>query len=180
MSRTDAAIDAETSPLPRHLWPPGSDRFSRATELGIYYALAVVFIWFGLMKFTNYEASSIAGLVMNSPLVSWWHGALGFQGTSNMLGVFEVLTGVLLALRVVSPTASAAGGAMGVITFLITCSFFFSTPGVGEMRAGGFPGISVLPGQFLLKDLVLLAASAFCLAESLAARQARRGLRARD
>jgi hypothetical protein len=42
---------------------------------------------------------------------------------------------------------------------LITLTFFLSTPGVAEATAGGFPAISAAPGQFLLKDLVLLAAS---------------------
>jgi uncharacterized membrane protein YkgB len=40
-----------------------------------------------------------------------------------------------------------------------TLTFFLSTPGVAEATAGGFPAISAVPGQFLLKDLVLLAAS---------------------
>ena len=35
----------------------------------------------------------------------------------------------------------------------------WSTPGVAEATAGGFPAISAAPGQFLLKDLVLLTAS---------------------
>jgi uncharacterized membrane protein YkgB len=43
--------------------------------------------------------------------------------------------------------------------FIITLTFFLSTPGVAEPTAGGFPAISAVPGQFLLKDLVLLAAS---------------------
>jgi uncharacterized membrane protein YkgB len=51
---------------------------------------------------------------------------------------------------------------MSAATYLITLTFFLSTPGVAEATAGGFPAISALPGQFLLKDLVLLAAS-LCL-----------------
>jgi hypothetical protein len=42
---------------------------------------------------------------------------------------------------------------------LITLTFFLSTLSVAEEAAGGFPAISAAPGQFLLKDLVLLAAS---------------------
>ena len=42
---------------------------------------------------------------------------------------------------------------------LITLTFFPSTPGVAEATAGGFPAILAAPGQLLLKDLVLLAAS---------------------
>jgi uncharacterized membrane protein YkgB len=51
---------------------------------------------------------------------------------------------------------------MSAATYLITLTFFLSTPGVAEATAGGFPAISALPGQFLLKDVVLLAAS-LCL-----------------
>ncbi len=35
--------------------------------------------------------------------------------------------------------------------------------------AGGFPVLSVLPGQFLLKDLVLIGASLWTLGDSLGA-----------
>jgi uncharacterized membrane protein YkgB len=34
-------------------------------------------------------------------------------------------------------------------------SFLLTTPGVWEASAGGFPALSVVPGQFLAKDFVL-------------------------
>jgi len=48
-------------------------------------------------------------------------------------------------------------------------SFFVGTPGVAEPAAGGFPAISAMIGQFLLKDLVLLAASVCLLLASVRA-----------
>jgi Protein of unknown function, DUF417 len=48
------------------------------------------------------------------------------------------------------------------LLFLGTLSFLFTTPGV--TAAGGFPVKSVLPGQFLLKDPVLLGASVWTVA----------------
>jgi uncharacterized membrane protein YkgB len=48
---------------------------------------------------------------------------------------------------------------MSAATYIITLTFFLSTPGVAESAAGGFPAVSAEPGQFLLKGLVLLAAS---------------------
>jgi len=45
-------------------------------------------------------------------------------------------------------------------------SFLFTTPGVAEPAAGGFSALSILPGQFLLKDVALLAVALFCLVES--------------
>jgi hypothetical protein len=47
--------------------------------------------------------------------------------------------------------------------------FFVTTPGIFEPTAGGFPAISALPGQFLLKDTVLLAASIISLLNSIVA-----------
>ncbi|MFD2031264.1 DUF417 family protein [Ancylobacter dichloromethanicus] len=34
------------------------------------WSLVVIFIWFGCMKFTSYEAHGIAGLIANSPFMS--------------------------------------------------------------------------------------------------------------
>jgi reactive chlorine resistance protein C len=51
---------------------------------------------------------------------------------------------------------------MSSLTYIVTCTFFASTPGVAAPAAGAFSVISGDVGQFLLKDLVLLAAS-LCL-----------------
>ena len=43
----------------------------------------------------------------------------------------------------------------------------------GVTAAGGFPVLSVMPGQFLLKDLVLLGAALWTLGDSLGAARPR-------
>ncbi|MEO9191543.1 MAG: DUF417 family protein [Acetobacteraceae bacterium] len=129
--------------------------------------LALIFPWFGAMKFTSYEASGIEQLVAHSPLVGWWPALLGLRGTSDMLGVFESATGVLLLAGLL--VMSAIGGAMGVVTFLTTLSFCLTTPGVGELLAGGFPAISGDVGHFLLKDAALLGISIWLAGEALVA-----------
>jgi uncharacterized membrane protein YkgB len=53
--------------------------------------------------------------------------------------------------------------------FLSTVSFLFTTPGVTVASAGGFPVLSVLPGQFLIKDVVLVSAALWTLGDSLGA-----------
>src|SRR5258706_4067999 len=100
------------------------------------YGLALIFLWIGGMKFTAYEAQGIRPLAENSPLMSWLLTALGTQAFSNLLGVVEIATGVLLALRPVSALAAATGGAMAIATFLTTVSFLFTTPGLGPSRRG--------------------------------------------
>ena len=65
-----------------------------------------------------------------------------------------------------SPKLSVVGGSLSAGLFFTTLSFMFSTPGVIEPSLG-FPAISVAPGQFLLKDLGLLAVSIFVAGHSL-------------
>jgi uncharacterized membrane protein YkgB len=50
--------------------------------------------------------------------------------------------------------------------FLTTLTFLFSTPG-WEASLGGFPALSVVPGQFIIKDIVLFAAAVWSLGEAL-------------
>ena len=133
---------------------------------GAYLALAVIYFWFGGMKFTHYEAQGLVPLVSNSPLLGWLYGIFSVDTFSSLLGVLEVSIGLLIAGRLVSPKLSLIGGALSAGLFLTTLSFMFSTPGVIEPSVG-FPGISVAPGQFLLKDLGLLAASIFVAGHSL-------------
>jgi uncharacterized membrane protein YkgB len=136
----------------------------------IRYGLVGVIGWIGLMKFTRVEAEAIRPLVEHSPLMSWAPAALGVRPLSNLVGVAEVTIAVLIALRPVAARASALGSALAVGMFATTLSFLLTTPGVWETSLGGFPAISVLPGQFLLKDVVLLGAALWSLGESLARR----------
>jgi reactive chlorine resistance protein C len=138
---------------------------SRTAIAALRWALVVIFLWFGVMKFTGYEAMGIAPLVSHNPLTSWLIPAFGVQGTSNLIGTVELATAAALAGGSFIGALSFIGAAMSCMTFLVTLTFFATTPGVGEATLGGFPAISVAPGQFLLKDLVLLAAS-YCLARS--------------
>jgi uncharacterized membrane protein YkgB len=134
------------------------------------YGLAGVIGWIGLMKFTPVEAEAIRPLAAHNPLMSWAAAALGVRPFSNLVGVVELTTAVLIALRPVAARASALGSALAVGMFATTLSFLLTTPGVWEASLGGFPAISVLPGQFLLKDVVLLGAALWSLGESLARR----------
>jgi uncharacterized membrane protein YkgB len=142
---------------------------ARLEALGLHvarYALVVVLVWIGLMKFTAYEAGAIQPLVANSQLMSWLYAIFSVQATSNLIGVAEIAAGVLIALRPWSAVACVIGSLMGIATFVITLTFLFSTPG-WEASLGGFPALSVAPGQFILKDAVLLGAAIWSCGEAL-------------
>jgi reactive chlorine resistance protein C len=137
----------------------------------VRYGLVVVIAWIGALKYSAYEAAAIHPLIANSPLMSWFYSILSVRALAATLGSLEIIAAVLIALRILSPRLSAVGSAMAIVLFLGTLSFLFTTPGV--TAAGGFPVLSVLPGQFLLKDLVLLFASLWTLGDSLGAIKSR-------
>jgi len=133
--------------------------------LVLRYGLVLVIAWIGLMKFTEYEAKGIEPLVAHSPLMGWMYGFLTVRAFSDALGVVEVAIVILIGLRHWSAKASALGSGGAVLMFLTTLSFLLSTPG-WEPSLGGFPSLSALPGQFLLKDVVLLGAAIWSFGES--------------
>lgn len=141
---------------------------ARAAQIGLYGSLALIYAWFGGMKFTAYEANGLVGLVEPSPLIGWFYDVLSVQGFSNFLGVVELSIGVLIAARLAGPAWSLLGGLLSAGLFATTLSFLASTPGVAVPEVG-FPAITVLPGQFLLKDVGLLAISLWIAVDSLKA-----------
>ena len=138
------------------------------SRFGLYASLAIIYAWFGGMKFTDYEAQGLVPLVENSPLLSWFYALFSVRGFSTFLGFLELSIGLLIALRLASPIFSAAGGLLSTGLFVTTISFLISTPGVIVAELGS-PAITVAPGQFLLKDVGLLAASLWVFVDSLKA-----------
>ena len=133
----------------------------------VRYTLVVVIAWIGALKYTGYEAAAIHPLIANSPIFSWLDSILSVGTFAAVLGSLEILAALLIAIRPLAPRLSVVGSAMGILLFLSTLSFLFTTPGV--TAASGFPVLSVMPGQFLLKDLVLVSASLWTLGDSLGA-----------
>jgi len=132
----------------------------------ILYGLALVFAWIGAMKFTAYEANAIHGLVASSPLLSWLYSVLDVRGVANLIGTAEIVTAVLLVARPYNAVAGVVGGLLVAATTAVTLTFMLSAPG-WEASLGGFPALSVVPGQFLLKDVVLLGAGLLVAGDAL-------------
>ena len=135
------------------------------------FGLALVLVWIGAMKFTAYEAAGIQPLVANSPFMSWVYGVFDVRTFSSLLGTAEILAGLMIAARPLSARISAVGSAAAALLFLGTVSFLFTTPG-WEGSLGGFPALSIVPGQFLLKDVVLLGGALWSMGEALNAAEA--------
>jgi reactive chlorine resistance protein C len=135
------------------------------------YGLVIVIAWFGAMKFTSYEAQGIQPLIAHSPFMSWLYSVLSVRTLSTLLGIFELTAALLLSLKPRWPSASIPGSMMAIGLFIATISFLFTTPGVFDASAGGFPLLST-DGGFLIKDVALLGTAVWTLADALAARDA--------
>lgn len=109
-------------------------------------SLGVILLWIGLLKFA--DPTPVVGLIQASP----FHG-LGNAGFVHFLGVLEVIAAALLLTN----RAVRYVGLAAILLFASTLAIFLTTPAVVYGMAG-FPHLS-LAGQFLLKDLVLAAAS---------------------
>jgi uncharacterized membrane protein YkgB len=124
--------------------------------LGILrWVMVLIFVSFGIQKITPQSAEGIAVYISNSPFVSWL-SVFGVRGEADLLGTIELTTAALLAAGAFVPILSALGSLMGIGTFAITWSFFFTTPGVVTWSLSTDPMAWNLTGEFLYKDVVLL------------------------
>src|ERR1700727_1875213 len=119
------------------------------------WVMVLIFVAFGIQKFTPQSAHGIVLYISNSPFVSWL-SIFGVRGEAYFLGVIELSIAVLLAAGSVIPLLSAIGSLMAAGCFAITWSFFFTTPDVVKWSFSTDPIAWNLTGEFLFKDIVLL------------------------
>ena len=147
--------------------PRRSETRTLLERVGVHvsrYGLVATLLLIGVLKFTTGEAQGIQPLVASSPLMFWLYKVFSLQAVSNLIGVIEIAVAMLIALRPFSARLSFVGSIGAIITFVLTVSFLFSTPGAFQFSHG----VPLLgdAGQFLIKDVVLLGASIFTAAEA--------------
>jgi uncharacterized membrane protein YphA (DoxX/SURF4 family) len=76
------------------------------------WVMVVVFVSFGMQKFTLQSAQGIVQFISNSPFTSWL-SLFGLRGEAYFLGVVEFAIAALLAAGAFSPILSAVGSLMG-------------------------------------------------------------------
>ncbi|ORX06554.1 hypothetical protein AWC29_08440 [Mycobacterium triplex] len=143
---------------------PVSDSLTLLGHLISRYGLVVVLAWIGFGKYVKMESRV---LIEHNPLMSWVYDVFSVTTVACGLGTMEIVAALLIAVRPLWPRVSAIGSALAVVLFLGTLSFLFTTPGVVSTHAAGLPVLSALPGQFLLKDLVLIGVALWTLGDAL-------------
>jgi uncharacterized membrane protein YkgB len=144
-------------------WPA---RLSSLGQAVSRYGLALTLAWIGFGKYIKMEARV---LIEHSPLMSWVYDLFSVNTVARGLGTLEIIAAILISLRPLSARLSAVGSGMAIVLFSGTLSFLFTTPGVVSRFAGPIPVLSALPGQFLLKDVVLMGVAIWTLGEALQA-----------
>ncbi len=158
--RTDPAGGAAS-------WP------TRGAILFGYVALVLIYLAFGLSKFTPEEAEALVGIVKPSPFLGWVYGVGSPVAFSTALGVIELSIAALIAARLVAPRLAFVGGLLSAGLFLMTQSMLLSTPGAIDLSKDVLHWVGG-SGQFLLKDAGLFALSLLIAGEALAATRAAR------
>lgn len=110
--------------------------------------VATVLLWIGGMKFTAIEARGIQDLIESSPLMSWMYSFWSLQTTSNLIGIYDIIATLLLAIGTGYRQYRFILMLPALLVFLTTQTFLFSWN-------GALSSTSVLTagGQFLIKDL---------------------------
>src|SRR6266404_7722237 len=125
-------------------------------------SMVLIFVLFGYQKWFEYEAETLIPFISNGPLTWWMYPVFGIQGASWFLGVSEWLIAVLLFLGSWNHKAGILGAIGSIGTFITTVTIIPFMPDGWAASAGGFPAMTGnIP--FLMKDVVLLAASVYLL-----------------
>jgi uncharacterized membrane protein YkgB len=125
-------------------------------------SMVIMFFFFGYQKWFDYEVQILIPFISNGPLISWMYPVFGTHGASWFLGVAEWLFGGLIFLGFWSRKLGILGAIGSVVTFVLTVTIIPFMPGGWAESAGGFPAM-VGNVPFLMKDVVLLAASIYLL-----------------
>jgi uncharacterized membrane protein YkgB len=125
-------------------------------------SMVIIFFFFGYQKWFAYEAQGLIPFISNGPLIFWMYPVFGIQGASWFLGVSEWLFGALLFLGFWNKKLGILGAAGSCVSFIMTVTIIPFMPDGWAASAGGFPAMTGnVP--FLMKDLVLFAASFYLL-----------------
>jgi uncharacterized membrane protein YkgB len=129
-------------------------------------AMVVIYLFFGYQKWFNYEAQGLIPYICHGPLIFWMYPVFGIRGATYFLGLSEWLFGALLFAGFWNKKLGVLGALGSCFSFIATTTIIPFFPDGWAASAGGFPAMTEHLA-FLMKDLVLLAASFYLFKEDL-------------
>ncbi|HEY2545891.1 MAG TPA: DUF417 family protein [Candidatus Acidoferrum sp.] len=125
-------------------------------------AMVIVFLFFGYQKWFQYEAQALIPYISHGPLIFWMYPVFGVRGATYFLGVSEWVFGALLFAGFWKKKLGVLGALGACGSFIATSTIIPFMPDGWAASAGGFPAMTERVA-FLMKDLVLFAASFYLL-----------------
>jgi uncharacterized membrane protein YkgB len=130
-------------------------------------AMVVIFLFFGYQKWFQYEAQALIPYISHGPLIFWMYPVFGVRGATWFLGVSEWLFGALLFAGFWNKKLGILGALGACASFIATTTIIPFMPDGWAASAGGFPAMTERVA-FLMKDIVLFAASVYLLKQDVA------------
>jgi len=128
--------------------------------------MVALFFIFGCQKWFDYEARALIPFISHGPLIFWLYPVFGVRGATFFLGSSEWLIGFVMFLGFWNKKAAFLGAVGSCATYVATVTIIPFFPDAWAAPAGGFPA-ATLPFLFLVKDIVLLAASVYLLKQDI-------------
>ena len=130
-------------------------------------SMVLIFVLFGYQKWFEYEAQTLIPFISNGPLIFWLHPVFRIRGASWFLGASEWLFAALLFWGFWNKKAGILGALGCAFAMIGTVTIIPFMPDGWNASAGGFPAMQGNVA-FLMKDVVLLAASFYLLKQDVA------------
>jgi uncharacterized membrane protein YkgB len=130
-------------------------------------SMVLIFVVFGYQKWFEYEARTLIPFIENGPLISWMYWVFDIRQASWFLGASEWLFAALLFWGFWNKKAGILGALGCAFAMIGTVTIIPFMPDGWNASAGGFPAMQGNVA-FLMKDVVLLAASFYLLKQDAA------------
>jgi uncharacterized membrane protein YkgB len=130
-------------------------------------SMVLIFLFFGYQKWFQYEAQALIPYISHGPLIFWMYPVFGVRGATWFLGVSEWLFAALLFAGFWNKKLGILGALGACASFIATSTIIPFMPDGWAASAGGFPAMTERVA-FLMKDIVLFAASVYLLKQDVA------------
>jgi uncharacterized membrane protein YkgB len=130
-------------------------------------SMVLILIYFGYQKWFPYEAQALIPYISHGPLIFWMYPVFGVRGATWFLGVSEWLFGALLFAGFWNKKLGILGALGACASMIATSTIIPFMPDGWAASAGGFPAMTERVA-FLMKDIVLFAASVYLLKQDVA------------
>ncbi len=129
--------------------------------------MVLILIFFGYQKWFPYEAQALIPYISHGPLIFWMYPVFGVRGATFFLGVSEWLFGALLFAGFWNKKLGILGALGSCASMIATSTIIPFIPDGWAASAGGFPAMTERVA-FLMKDIVIFAASFYLLKQDVA------------